>query len=195
MSGLPGHGAKSVLIDGNWTMQGCDPLRSDPVCALALLMVGVLMVTSGHGHRAGHCGRTRSGDGGLTPVTMLGAWGSMATAMLAMACGFHARASHQCAADTQPSPGLAALGLWRRDDARCPPARLCAGHLSEPQLQLARIEFPAPVLGSVSFQPSEFIKWSMLGLLARCAVSAGERLKFWTGLVPLLAALGIARSS
>lgn len=54
------------------------------------------------------------------------------------------------------------------------------------------IEFPAPVLGSVSFQPSEFIKWSMLGLLAWCAVSAGDRLqKFWTGLLPLLAALGL----
>lgn len=54
------------------------------------------------------------------------------------------------------------------------------------------IEFPAPVLGSVSFQPSEFIKWSMLGLLAWCAVSAGDRLqKFWSGLLPLLAALGL----
>ncbi len=54
------------------------------------------------------------------------------------------------------------------------------------------IEVPAPVLGTVSFQPSEFIKWSMLGLLAWCAVSAGDRLqKFWTGLVPMLAALGL----
>lgn len=54
------------------------------------------------------------------------------------------------------------------------------------------IEIPAPVFGTLSIQPSELVKWSMLGLLAWCAVSAGDRLRqFWRGLVPMLIALGM----
>jgi len=54
------------------------------------------------------------------------------------------------------------------------------------------IEIPAPVFGTLSIQPSEIVKWSMLGLLAWCAVSAGDRLRlFWRGLVPMLIVLGL----
>ncbi|MEO1715574.1 MAG: FtsW/RodA/SpoVE family cell cycle protein [Planctomycetota bacterium] len=50
------------------------------------------------------------------------------------------------------------------------------------------LNVPVPGLGTVSVQPSEIVKWSMIGLTAWCAASAGARLeRFWTGLVPALA--------
>ena len=54
------------------------------------------------------------------------------------------------------------------------------------------ISVPVPGLGVVSVQPSEIVKWSMVGLTAWCAASAGPRLeRFWTGLVPALACVGV----
>jgi len=166
------------------------------LCALALLMVGVLMVTSaGMVIEPATADAPVQGDGGLTPVTMLsGRVGIyMALAMLAMACTAFMPARLTNVLLT-PSPRrvwpLLAFGVGMMLVVLL--LVYVPGISRNRNFSSRWIEFPAPVLGSVSFQPSEFIKWSMLGLLAWCAVSAGERLqKFWTGLVPLLAALGI----
>lgn len=53
------------------------------------------------------------------------------------------------------------------------------------------IAMPLPGAGYVSVQPSEIVKWSMVGLVAWCAASAGARLeRFWTGLLPALVLVG-----
>jgi cell division protein FtsW len=58
------------------------------------------------------------------------------------------------------------------------------------------IEVSAPGLGVVSVQPSELVKWGMVGLTAWCAASAGARLeRFWTGLLPALAAVGLVAAA
>lgn len=166
------------------------------LCALALLMLGVLMVTSAGMEIEPATAETPiQGGEGLAPVAILsGRIGIyMALALAAMAC-------------TAFMPAPVVDRLLRPSPKRFwPMLALGMGFMLAvlllvyvPGISRSRnfssrwIEFPAPVLGSVSFQPSEFIKWSMLGLLAWCAVSAGDRLRsFWTGLVPLLAALGI----
>ena len=166
------------------------------LCALALLMVGVLMVTSaGMEIEPATAATPIQGGDGLTPVTMLsGRIGIyMALAMLAMACTAFMPARVVGALLT-PRPRrvwpLLAFGVGMMLVVLL--LVYVPGISRNRNFSSRWIEVPAPVLGSVSFQPSEFIKWSMLGLLAWCAVSAGDRLqKFWTGLVPLLAALGI----
>lgn len=54
------------------------------------------------------------------------------------------------------------------------------------------IELHLPGAGEVSVHPSEIVKWSMIGLVAWCATAAGDRLaRFWTGFLPALAAVGL----
>jgi len=54
------------------------------------------------------------------------------------------------------------------------------------------IHLPAPGLGdALTLQPSEIAKWALVGVVAWWAASLGEKLqRFWTGLVPALAAVG-----
>ena len=54
------------------------------------------------------------------------------------------------------------------------------------------IEITAPGFGEVSIQPSEIVKWAMVGLVAWCGAAAGDRLgRFWTGFLPALVAVGL----
>lgn len=166
------------------------------LCALALLMVGVLMVTSaGMSIEPASAETPVRGGEGLAPVAILsgriGIYMALALAAMGAAAFLPGRVVERM---LRPSPRR----VW-------PMLAFGVGFMLVllflvyvPGISRSRnfssrwIEFPAPVLGSVSFQPSEFIKWSMLGLLAWCAVSAGDRLqRFWTGLVPLLGALGL----
>lgn len=58
------------------------------------------------------------------------------------------------------------------------------------------IEVSTPGLGVVSVQPSELVKWGMVVLTAWCAASAGARMeRFWTGLLPALAGVGLVAAA
>lgn len=47
-------------------------------------------------------------------------------------------------------------------------------------------------VGGLTFQPSEIVKWAMVGLIAwYCTVRAARLPKFWKGLFPALVAIGI----
>lgn len=166
------------------------------LCALALLMVGVLMVTSaGMSIEPASAETPVRGGEGLAPVAILsgriGIYMALALGMMSVVAFMPGRAVDHL---LSPSPRrfwpMLALGVTLMLVVLL---LVYVPGISRSRNASSRwIEFPAPVLGSVSFQPSEFIKWSMLGLLAWCAVSAGERLqKFWTGLVPMLGALGL----
>lgn len=54
------------------------------------------------------------------------------------------------------------------------------------------LEVPLPSLGKVSLQPSEIIKWGMIGLLGWYGARYAARMnRFWTGLAPVLGAAGV----
>ncbi|MEM9166013.1 MAG: FtsW/RodA/SpoVE family cell cycle protein [Planctomycetota bacterium] len=54
------------------------------------------------------------------------------------------------------------------------------------------IEVTLPAVGTLSIQPSELVKWGLVGLLAWAGASAGPLLaRFWTGFLPAFAALGL----
>lgn len=166
------------------------------LCALALLMMGVLMVTSaGMEIEPATAEIPIQGDGGITPVTILsgriGIYAALALAAMAATAFMPARLVDRA---LRPSPGRGWVVLGLGVGAMLALLLLVyvPGISRNRNFSSRWIEVPAPVLGTVSIQPSEFIKWSMLGLLAWCAVSAGDRLqKFWAGLVPLLASLGL----
>lgn len=166
------------------------------LCALALLTLGVLMVTSAGMEIEPATAETPiQGDGGITPVTMLsgriGIYAALAIGAMGVMAFLPAPLVDRA---LRPSPRRAwlMLGVGIASMLALLLLVYVPGISRNRNFSSRWIEVPAPVLGSVSIQPSEFIKWSMLGLLAWCAVSSGERLqKFWTGLVPMLAALGL----
>ncbi|MFI4872238.1 MAG: FtsW/RodA/SpoVE family cell cycle protein [Phycisphaerales bacterium JB061] len=166
------------------------------LCALALLTLGVLMVTSaGMQIAPASADQPIRGDGGLSPIAIMsgrtGIYAALALFAMGAAAFMPARFVNSA---IKPRPDKFYMML-------CIGTAVLVGSLllvylpgiaREKNFSSRWIEIPAPVFGTLSIQPSELVKWSMLGLLAWCAVSAGDRLRqFWRGLVPMLIALGM----
>ncbi len=165
------------------------------LCALALLTLGVVMV-----HSAGMSIEPATVEvpvaptDGLTTGGILGGRDGLfaAFAIAAMALGW-----------LVPTRLTERLGTPRPDrlvPVACVGVSVLLGLLllvyipglsREINASYRWLNVPVPGLGTVSVQPSEIVKWSMVGLTAWCAASAGARLeRFWTGLVPALACVG-----
>ncbi|HED54774.1 MAG TPA: hypothetical protein ENJ00_11325 [Phycisphaerales bacterium] len=166
------------------------------LCALALLTIGVLMVTSaGMEIVPATAEAPIRGDGGLSPVTIIsGRIGVYAAlALLAMAATAFAP-KRLIERFTAPNPEH-----WWRVLVIATAVMIgmlllvyIPGISRHINASSRWIEIPAPGLGTISIQPSELVKWAMLGLMAWGAVAAGDRIaSFWRGLMPMLACLGL----
>ncbi|MEO1584951.1 MAG: FtsW/RodA/SpoVE family cell cycle protein [Planctomycetota bacterium] len=166
------------------------------LCALALLTLGVVMV-----HSAGMRIEPASAEtpvaatDGLTIAGLLGGRDGIfaALAIIAMAAGWLIP-DRVVASLSSPRPDLLVrVGGIGLGGLLVMLLLVYVPGLSREMNASSRwIRLPAPGLGEVSIQPSEIVKWSMVGLVAWCAASAGGRLaRFWTGLVPALAAVGL----
>lgn len=167
------------------------------LCALALLMIGVIMVTSaGMQIEQASVEQPVQGDAGaLSPIAILSGRIGMYAALALLVMGAAAFLPGSVV-DRVLKPregwflGVLAIGTLLLVGSLM--LVYLPGIAREKNFSSRWIEIPAPVFGRLSIQPSEFVKWSLLGLFAWCAASAGERLRsFWTGLVPMLIALGM----
>ncbi|MEO1534713.1 MAG: FtsW/RodA/SpoVE family cell cycle protein [Planctomycetota bacterium] len=165
------------------------------LCALALLTLGVVMVHSaGMSIEPATVEKPVAATDGLTITGILGGRDGLfaALAIAAMAAGWlvPTRLADRLAT---PRPDrlvrVAVIGVV------CLVGLLLLVYV--PGLSRAInasyrwLHVPVPGMGTVSVQPSEIVKWSMIGLTAWCAASAGARLeRFWTGLVPALMCVG-----
>ena len=166
------------------------------LCALALLTLGVLMVTSaGMQIEQASAEQPIQGDGGLSPIAILsgriGIYAALAIGAMAVAA-FAPASIVDRVIRPRPHRFYQILGIGALVLVGSLLLVYLPGIAREKNFSSRWIEVPAPVLGRVSIQPSEFVKWSLLGLFAWCAVSAGDRLRsFWLGLVPMLIVLGM----
>ncbi|PHQ81174.1 MAG: hypothetical protein COB69_04725, partial [Phycisphaera sp.] len=166
------------------------------LCALALLTLGVLMVTSA-GMQIDQASAEQPilVDGGLSPIAIMSGRTGMYAALAIGVMGAMAFVPQRLVERAiKPRPGRFYLMLGVGAAALLGLLLLVylPGIAREKNFSSRWIEIPAPVFGTLSIQPSEIVKWSMLGLLAWCAVSAGDRLRlFWRGLVPMLIVLGL----
>ena len=175
------------------------PGHAVALCALALLLLGVVMVNS-----AGMSVAPVGADAEAHAVTTASILLSRASLYMVLAVGAMAVTAHlpvrrlaqrvTASDDFAPHPadGLATLGI-----ATFALVAVLA-MVYVPQLQRvvngsARwVGITLPGLGQVSVQPSEIVKWGMVLLLAWYAARRAAFLdRFWVGLVPALACVGI----
>ncbi|MEM9662095.1 MAG: FtsW/RodA/SpoVE family cell cycle protein [Planctomycetota bacterium] len=166
------------------------------LCALALLTLGVVMVHSaGMSIEPATVESPVASTEGLTITGILGGRDGLfaAFALAAMAAGW--------LMPPRLINGLATPGPDRLVRVAATGVAALSGLLllvyvpglsREINASYRWLHLPVPGMGTVSVQPSEVVKWAMIGLTAWCAASAGARLeRFWTGLAPALAGVGI----
>lgn len=176
------------------------------LCALALLTLGVVMVSSADMQVQRLSDVAQEPAKPITPRSILFSRSSAYFALSLMAIviasgmpvGRMARAL-ETRASTAPRPAL---------DALIPTAICVVGML----LLIASVYIPGlgkevnyshrwlrlqvPGVGEVSLQPSEVVKWSMLGLLAWYAARRAAYMpKFFLGFVPAILSLGVVAGS
>lgn len=164
------------------------------ICVVALLTLGVVMVNSA-GLSVGN-----SGPPTLAALLLSRSTIYMALALLAMGLVVLLAPVRRVAAlSAVPAPapdrgGWSMPLLWAGAFAL---VAICA-IVYLPGLGAAKkgshrwIEFTIPGIGPQSIQPSELAKWGVVALTAGYAAVMGPRLhRFWTGLVPGLAAVGV----
>jgi len=175
------------------------PGHAVALCALALLLLGVVMVNS-----AGMSVAPVGADAEAHPVTTASILLSRASLYMVLAVGSMSVASYlpvrrlgeriTATPDLAPHPadGLGTLGIATLT------LLVVLALVYVPQFQRvvngsARwIGITLPGLGQVSIQPSEIVKWGMVVLLAWYASRRAAFLdRFWIGLVPALACVGL----
>lgn len=174
------------------------------LCALALLAIGVVMVNSAImqvepvdtvpvGHAIPPSASTGVGEM-LASILLSRSSVYMALAVLAMAAAsfLPVRRLAGFAERLYARSGLVPLGIGVGVLLVCIATAYIPGLGREVNGSNRWIGVPLPGMGTVSIQPSEIAKWGMVALLAwYCTCRAAAMHRFWEGLLPGLAALGL----